>query len=58
MIRGCRFFENLFKYLIGITQFTHLNKISIIQSSFTDMGAFLLDNWQNTQVILKRRVRY
>jgi len=34
-----------------------LNKFSIIQSPFTNVGAFLVDNWQNTQYILKWGVR-
>jgi len=57
MFRGCKIFENIFKYRIGIKQFTHLNKFSIIQSSFTDVGVFLLDNCKNTQVILQWGVR-
>jgi len=44
MFQGCRFFENKFKYRIGITQFTHLRKFYIIQSRFTNVGAFLLHN--------------
>jgi len=57
MFRGCRFFENIFQYRIGDTQFTYLNKFSIIQSRFTKVGAFMLHNCQNTQVILKWGVR-
>jgi len=44
MFRGCGYFENLFKNRIGIKQFTHLNKFSIIQSAFTEVGAFLHNN--------------
>jgi len=44
MFGGCRSFENYFKYRIGITQFTRLNKFSIIQSPFINVGAFLLHN--------------
>jgi len=57
MFGGCRFYENLFKYRIGITQFIHLNKFYMIQSWFTNVGAFLLDNCKNTQVRLKWWVR-
>jgi len=57
MFRDFIFFENKFKYRIGITEFTHLNKFSIIQSPLIDVGAFLLDNWHNIEVILKLGVR-
>jgi len=30
IFQGSRFFEDIFKYRIGITQLTHLNKYSII----------------------------
>jgi len=50
-------FLKLIKYRIRITQFTYLNKLSIFQFSLTDVGTFLLDNWQNTQVIRNWGVR-